>query len=243
MEIPGGGVVLYDGGGFSDNRLFDMGRRVVAPLLWRKKIATVDILVLSHPNADHLNGLIYIARYFNVRELWSNGDVNTTKGYGALMAVCREEQIVVRTMDASTGKMAIGPVTFTVLHPSAGFLSQPADIDQENRNNNSLVVRATMGETAFLLTGDIEAQAESQLVQRAGRELASTVLFAPHHGSRTSSSAELIAAVVPAVVVISAGAEQPLRIPPCRGDGSLPRSGQPDPVYRHARCHIDAFGR
>ncbi len=206
MELPGGGVVLYDGGGFSDNRLFDMGKRVVAPVLWRKKIATVDILVLSHPNADHLNGLIYIAKYFNVRELWSNGDVNTTKGYGELMAVCREKDIVVRTVDAGTGKTIIGPVTLTVLHPSAGFLDQPADIDQEYRNNGSLVVKATMGDTAFLLTGDIEARAESQLVQRVGRGLASTVLFAPHHGSRTSSSPDLIAAVAPAVVVISAGA-------------------------------------
>ena len=63
-----------------------------------------------------------------------------------------------------------------------------------------------MGDTAFLLTGDIQARAESQLVQRVGIGLASTVLFAPHHGSRTSSSPDLIAAVAPAVVVISAGA-------------------------------------
>ena len=83
MELPGGGVLLYDGGGFSDNRLFDMGRRVVAPVLWRRKISTVDILVLSHPNADHLNGLIYIADHFNVRELWTNGDVQHDPGVWA----------------------------------------------------------------------------------------------------------------------------------------------------------------
>jgi competence protein ComEC len=206
MELPGGGVVLYDGGGFSDNRLFDMGQRVVAPLLWRKKIATVDMLVLSHPNADHLNGLIYIARHFNVQELWTNGDANTTQGYGKLMTVCREQGIVVRTVDAGTPKTVVGPVTLAVLNPPAGFIGQADDIDQAYRNNGSLVVKAAMGETAFLLTGDIEAQAESQLVRQRGRELASTVLFAPHHGSRTSSSADLIAAVSPAVVVISAGA-------------------------------------
>lgn len=206
MELPGGGILLFDGGGFADNRLFDMGQRVVAPVLWRKKIASVDILVLSHPNADHLNGLIYIAEHFNVRELWTNGDVNTTKGYGALMAACRAKDIVVRRVGADTGNTVIGAVTLAILHPSARFLSQPGDIDQGCRNNGSLVVKATLGETAFLLTGDIEARAESELVRRAGGALASTVLFAPHHGSRTSSSAELVAAVGPQVVVISAGA-------------------------------------
>lgn len=225
MELPGGGVVLYDGGGFADNRLFDMGQRVVAPVLWRKKIATVDILVLSHPNADHLNGLIYIARYFNVRELWSNGDANTTKGYGELMAVCREQDIVVRTVDAGTAKTIVGPVTLAVLHPPPGFLNQPEEINQEYRNNGSLVVKATLGETAFLLTGDIEARAESQLVRRTGRGLASTVLFAPHHGSRTSSSAELIAAVAPAVVVINTGADNRFGFPHAEVTGRYRAAG------------------
>jgi competence protein ComEC len=206
MELPGGEVLLYDGGGFSDNRLFDMGRRVLAPVLWRRKIATVDILVLSHPNADHLNGLIYIAENFNVRELWTNGDANTTRGYGMLMAACRDKGIVVRRVHADTGDTVIGPVTLAVLHPVADFLSPPEGMDQGDRNNGSLVLKVALGGTAFLLTGDIEARAEAQLVQRAENDLASTVLFAPHHGSRTSRSQGLVTAVGPDVVVISAGA-------------------------------------
>jgi competence protein ComEC len=205
MEMPGGEVVLTDGGGYANNRLFDMGRLVVAPVLWRRKIATVDILILSHPNADHLNGLIYIARYFNVRELWANGDANTTRGYEEMMTTCREKGIVVRKMAAGAGRTDDGPVTIEVLHPPADFFDHPGAVDQEARNNGSLVVKATYGETAFLMTGDIMVQAERELVQRVGDDLTSTVLFAPHHGSRTSSSPELIAAVAPEIVVISAG--------------------------------------
>jgi competence protein ComEC len=123
-----------------------------------------------------------------------------------LMAACRDKGIVVRRVHADTGDTVIGPVTLAVLHPDADFLSPPDGMDQGDRNNGSLVLKATLGETAFLLTGDIEARAEAQLVQRAEGDLASTVLFAPHHGSRTSSSQGLVTAVGPDVVVISAGA-------------------------------------
>ena len=73
LELPGGYCILEDGGGFYDNSVFDMGARVIAPFLWRKKIKTVDTLILSHPNSDHLNGLTYITRHFNVKRVWTNG--------------------------------------------------------------------------------------------------------------------------------------------------------------------------
>ncbi|MBW2517297.1 MAG: ComEC/Rec2 family competence protein, partial [Deltaproteobacteria bacterium] len=81
LELPGGHTALIDGGGFSDNNTFDMGARVLAPFLWRKKIRTIDTLVLSHPNSDHLNGLIFIARHFNVKTIWTNNETRATQGY------------------------------------------------------------------------------------------------------------------------------------------------------------------
>jgi competence protein ComEC len=228
MEFPGGGVMLMDGGGFSDNRVFDMGQRVVAPLLWRKKIASVDILALSHPNADHLNGLIYIARHFHVRELWTNGDAASTWGYKELMDVCREQGIVVRTLDTRTADKALGGVRLAILHPPPGVALQAGANDQEFHNNASLVIKADFGATAFLFTGDIMARAEQALVQRIDGRLASTVLFVPHHGSRTSSSAGLIAAVRPEIAVVSAGVNNRFGFP----------HGEVIDRYRHAGCRI-----
>ena len=87
MEVPGGHTVLIDGGGFGDNTVFDVGARVVAPFLWRKKIKTVETLVLSHPNSDHLNGLLFIAENFNTSELWANGEPADNAGYHQLTQV------------------------------------------------------------------------------------------------------------------------------------------------------------
>ncbi|PID39264.1 MAG: DNA internalization-related competence protein ComEC/Rec2 [Proteobacteria bacterium] len=206
LELPGGSVMLYDGGGFADNRRFDMGRLVVAPLLWRRKIASVDILVLSHPNADHLNGLIYIARHFNVRELWTNGDVNTTLGYQDLMEACHEKGISVRTVHDGCPSIRMGQVVLDILNPDAGFATRPFPIDQKMRNSASIVLKATFGRTGFLLTGDIQLRAERAMLGRHGAKLRSTVLFSPHHGSRSSSSQGLVSAVRPRITVISAGA-------------------------------------
>ncbi len=206
LEIPGGRVLLYDGGGFSDNRIFDIGRQVVAPMLWRRKIATVDTLILSHPNADHLNGLIFIAKNFHVRELWTNGDASDTMGYDALMAACVQNGILVRQLNDDIPPMELGPVTLSVLSPPAGYFDFRQNNEQHRCNDGSLVMKATFGMTAFLLTGDITSSMEERLVNDRRDDLPSTVLFAPHHGSKTSSAPEFVDAVRPRWVIISAGA-------------------------------------
>ncbi len=78
LEFPYGYNMLIDGGGFSDNRVFDVGASIVAPFLWQKKIRSIDSIVLSHPNSDHLNGLIYIAENFHVKNVWTNHDTANT---------------------------------------------------------------------------------------------------------------------------------------------------------------------
>ncbi len=213
LEFPGGYTMLIDGGGFADNSAFDVGAAIVAPLLWRKKIRTVDTLILSHPNSDHLNGLIYIARHFQVKKVHTNNEVRNTLGYQNFMEVIAKKKIILPSFADMPRSHLINGVKLDFLYPPRSFLKR---IDKEkwrNTNNNSLVVKASMGSTSFLFPGDIMAAAEKELVGLAGRELKSTVLIAPHHGSRSSSSAVFLGEVNPEVIVISSGRQSRFKLP------------------------------
>ena len=204
LELPGGRTVLVDGGGFADNSAFDVGAAVVAPFLWRSKIATVDTIILTHPNSDHLNGLIFIAENFNVGALWENGEPWHTLGYQALMRAAAAHGIERPQLAEIPRESAINGVRLEVLYPPTDFLARrETERWRRAENNNSLVTRFSFGEVSMLLPGDIMWPAEKELVAMAGDRLKSQVLVAPHHGSRTSSSEEFASAVAPQAVLIS----------------------------------------
>jgi competence protein ComEC len=211
--LPGGHTVLIDGGGFSDNNTFDMGARVIAPFLWRKKIGKIDTLVLSHPNSDHLNGLIYIARHFNVKTIWTNNEARDTEGYRRLQNIIAQKQIERPNFQDMPRHQQINGVEFCFLYPPADFMARKADQKWRNANNNSLVVKVSFGRISFLFPGDIAAEAERELVGLAGKDLACDVLLVPHHGSRSSSSQPFLSKVQPDVAVISAGWKNRFRFP------------------------------
>ncbi|MEX1328172.1 MAG: ComEC/Rec2 family competence protein [Desulfobacterales bacterium] len=213
LEFPGGYTMLIDGGGFADNAAFDVGAAIVAPLLWKKKIRTVDTLILSHPNSDHLNGLIYIARYFHVKNVWTNSETHDTLGYQTLMGVIANRKIVLPAFADMPRSLWVNGVKLDFLYPPQGYLKRKEKEGWRNTNNNSLVVKVSMGSRSFLFPGDIMAAAEEELVGMAGRKLDSTVLIAPHHGSRSSSSTAFLGEVNPEVVVISCGRRSRFKLP------------------------------
>jgi len=213
LEIPGGSTIMIDGGGFSDDASFDVGARILAPFLWRKKIKTVDLLILSHPNSDHLNGLIYLAEHFNVKTLWTNDEPRTTVGYHRLMDVCTARGIISPVYAGMARRHRIGGVQLDLLYPPRDFLDRQKVDKWRNTNNNSLVVKVTYGDVSFLFSGDIMSPAETELVDLAGERLSSTVLIAPHHGSRTSSSRLFLRKVAPEIVVVSCGRNSRFNFP------------------------------
>lgn len=213
LELPGGYTMLLDGGGFSDNSIFDIGARVVAPFLWRKKIKTIDTLVLTHPNSDHLNGLIYIAEHFKVHKIWTNGEARDTLGYRNLMEIIAKRDIVLPDFGHLPRKQIIQGVELNILYPSDNFLEKNDTEKWRNTNNNSMVIRVSLGSISFLFPGDIMAEAEKELVEISRAILTSTVLLAPHHGSRSSSSALFLDRVAPQIVAISSGWKNSSKFP------------------------------
>jgi len=203
LEIPGGYTIMIDGGGFSDNAAFDIGARIIAPFLWRKKIKTVDLLILSHPNSDHLNGLVYLADHFNVKTLWTNDEPRNTAGYRHLMQVCAARGIFSPVYGQMAREHRISGVRLDIVYPPRDFLDRRSSEKWRNSNNNSLVVRASYGEVSFLFAGDITTAAEKELVDVADGRLSSTVLIVPHHGSRSSSSQPFLEKVDPQMAVVS----------------------------------------
>jgi competence protein ComEC len=214
LELPGGFTMLVDGGGFSDNAVFDVGRQIVAPLLWRRKIRTVNLLVLTHPNADHLNGLIYIARHFHVQTLWTNGDGAQSEAYRNLSAIVDKDAIARPSLADMRRGWIINSVSVRALYPPDDYLQRRPVEPWRDENASSLVIRVAYGNWSALFTGDITAHSEADLlVRQPVQRLHSTVLLAPHHGSKSSSSQAFVDAVAPRMVIISAGWRNPYGFP------------------------------
>ncbi|HEY5900696.1 MAG TPA: DNA internalization-related competence protein ComEC/Rec2, partial [Burkholderiales bacterium] len=178
-------ALLYDAGP-SFGAEYDSGSRVLVPALQGDGIGHLDLVVLSHEDNDHLGGALSVLETLQVPALASS-----------LPAAHPLNALVPSARRCSAGeRWEWDGVRFEFLHPRSG--------DPGKRNNQSCVLRVMAGGHAVLLTGDIERAAESQLVA-ARAALRSDVLLVPHHGSRSSSSPEFIAAVAPSHAVIAVG--------------------------------------
>lgn len=159
-----------------------------------QKIKAIDLLIATHPHADHIGQFPQILDNFAVDEVWMSGDLHTTRTFErALDAILATEA---RYKEPRAGEVyEIGSALIEVIHPE----NVTGDL-----NNGSLVLKVTYGEISFLFTGDAERKAEQEILQR-GLDVQANILKVGHHGSRSSSTVRFIEAVKPEVAVYSAG--------------------------------------
>jgi len=181
----GGIEVLIDGGDKSPGIISYIDDYVDGPL---------EVMVATHPHADHIGGLIAVLDAFEVDEIWLNGDTSTSKTYSQFMsAVNSEGARVFVAMKGDT--IQVGNLTFNVLHP----LNL-----RGTTNNNSIVLSLSYGQVDFLFAGDAEWEAEaSMLMQDIVPDV--EVLKVGHHGSRTASSIQFLQVAKPECAIYMAG--------------------------------------
>ncbi|MBU0750458.1 MBL fold metallo-hydrolase [Patescibacteria group bacterium] len=191
IESPTGVQLLIDGG---------PDRSVLRELPKRMGIfdRSIDVVLATHPDKDHIAGLTEVFNRYAVGTYVESGVEGDSSYVDSLAAAVTSERV--NTILAKRGmRLHLGGGAY------ADILYPDRDVTNLETNTASIVVRVVYGESEFLLTGDAPISVEDWLVDLDGEHLASDVLKAGHHGSRTSTSEEWITAVHPQYVVISAG--------------------------------------
>jgi competence protein ComEC len=197
LVTPEGRVLLIDAGGLPQwmHSDFDIGEQVVSSYLWNRGIDHLDVVVITHPHADHLGGMPAVIANFHPRELW----ISIDKPVGELSPIVAQAQRA--GMKVSVKKEGdqsdYGGAHFHMLAPGRDQIT-----GSMRPNDDCLVFTATFGGTTALLEGDAERPVERRVVEEHPEAM---LLKVAHHGSASGTSADLLATVHPRYAVISVG--------------------------------------
>jgi len=190
--------VLVDGGPSPEAITLALGNEMP---FWDR---TIDLLILTHPHADHITGLLEVLKRYQVKQVLYAGLDDKSSFYAEWLKLIKENNISYTIARAGQQVTFGSGVIIKVLNPQALFLTgTESDID-----NNGVVVRLEMGKMSFLITGDIMWEGESELVTSRA-DLTSTVLKVGHHGSSTSTRDGFLGVVNPGLAVIQVGKDNP----------------------------------
>jgi len=215
LTMPDGTTLLVDGGGRPNinqaainqeaegDEVFErdtrsIGEGVVSQFLWSRGLDRVDYVLATHADADHIDGLNDVARNFKVRGAIVARTPLDDAEYVRFAATMKEAGVPIDKIGAGD-VLRFGNVTAQVFWPPP-----TQDEDAASRNNDSIMLLIRYGEKSLLLTGDIEKQGETAVLNE-GMGIKSDIVKVAHHGSRTSSIDAFVAATRPALAIISVG--------------------------------------
>lgn len=198
LDVGQGNCILIRSG--THTMLFDGGdpehSSYVVSYLKKQGVETIDLMIASHYDADHISGLIGVLNVFEVKEVMAPDYEHDTKTYRSFLSILEEKNLT-PVHPLAGESYSFGEGEFTIVCPSR---YQP-----EESNNNSIGIRLCHGSNSFLILGDAEEPSEQDMLE-SGAVLDSDVYLASHHGSSTASSASFLEEVTPDTVVISSGA-------------------------------------
>jgi competence protein ComEC len=192
IENSKGHQVLIDGG--PDATILERLGQVMP--FWDR---TIDLLILTHPDSDHITGLTYVLENYEIKNVLWTGITGSSGVLAKWLELIKEEECQIFTAKAGQ-EILLAKARLEVLFPFESLAGQSV----KDTNDTSIVTRLDFGQTSFLFVGDIQELIEKQLVGE-GINLEADILKVAHHGSKTSTSQEFIGAVSPKIAVISVG--------------------------------------
>lgn len=210
FELPSGHVLLVDGGGAPQSE-WDPGERVVLPFLARRGIRHIDVMVVTHPDADHILGLMAVLQHMSVGSIWHSGFSDERPLMKHLLQLAQHKKVPLFHTKQLLGSHCFGNTRIDVLAPNPTG-QQELLYNELKANDNSLVLHVHHGNDSALWPGDIEEWGE-HLLLRDGCNLQASVLKAAHHGSRTSSTPAFIQAVQAQHVIFCTGQDNRFGFP------------------------------
>lgn len=199
IEAPNKINILIDGGGTPQSN-FDVGSKVVIPYLRRKGINEIDLLILTHPHLDHLEGLLTVLKELKVNMVLDSGLTCDSSEYKEFISLILKKGIPYHKAKAGDNFIFNNSLEIFLLNP----LYDSDFYDESDFNNASIVVKLFYKNADFLFTGDIEETTEKKLLVWQNI-LQSDILKVGHHGSSTSTNLEFLDKVDPSIVVITVG--------------------------------------
>lgn len=196
ISAPSNKQALIDGGP-SSVILAKLGK--ILPVFDRK----IELVILTHPDSDHLSGLIEVLKRYEVGQILETGIVADSAEYQAWNDLIKAKNIPIIFARAGQEVKIADNLTLKILYPLDKINGQDFS---EKTNSSSIVAKLIYGQNSFLFTGDTEKNTEWALNYQ-GVDLQADILQVGHHGSKNSTSPAFLAAVMPRIAVIQVGAK------------------------------------